>query len=568
MRINFLIALSLFSLNCIAQQDYNWCFGANAGINFTNPDSFQIFRSKAYNSEINASISDENGQLLFYVGWQPSRFLLFDRNHKAIKGGDTLKVHGSMTNGLIILPLEDEKYYLFQINNEFSVTNCPANRCVTLYYTTIKKDGDSLQVISKNNLLLNGPIEEGMGAVQHANGKDWWLLVHERRIDNATSCTDKFYKLLISNSSIQIDSQTIGSKHCTVSASSGEMVFSKNGTNIASVITGDKKIEVFNFDRCIGELQNYRLVEDGSNNIYPYGCEFSPSGNYLYLTHGAGFGNDALYQYDLNSPNISATKKTIWVNNIPNVNYGQLQRASNGQIFLGLQIGGQPNFYNQNISRIEFPDSSGTACSFLPYSFYLGDSASNRLGLPNMPNSNLGALSIYQAEAGENQIFCYEDTTVKGLFIGSPAVQGVQYQWSPPVGIDTLTKSGPFVIPDSSRWYYVTFTDTSIQYSCQSRTDSVWVEVRDCSVGISPQSSVNSPQIKIYPNPASEIIYLSMPDTRHLILKTELWDVSGKLLHTYHRPSMLDISKYATGVYLLRISLKDGTTTYKKIIKN
>jgi len=575
MRLNILITWVLLTQNCLAQQDYNWCFGANAGINFSNPDSFQVFRSKAYNSEVNASISDENGELLFYVGFESNRFKLFNKSHKALPEGDTLRVHGSMTNGLIILPFENNVYYLFQISEQFSVTDCPNNYCIQLYYTIIKKESDSLLVLNKNTLLLNGPLEEKMAAVRHANGKDWWILVHERRKDLASPCVNKFFKILISNNSIEIDSQNIGAMHCIsgLSAGAGEMIFSKDGTQLASANWMEKKIELFNFDRCKGELLNYRLVEDGTNNINPYGCEFSSSGHIMYVsaTSGSGFGNNryALYQYNLNANNIPSSQVTIRIETDFYVQYGQVQRTPQGQIILSNLYNNTHvfNYYNQNISVIENPDSLGLACSFQRYSLYLGDSSRSSFGLPNMPNYNLGALSIYQAFAGENQTLCSENTTVKGVFIGSPAVPGVQYQWSPPEGIDTLTKSHPFVIPDSSRWYYVTFTDTSIKYSCQSKTDSVFVEVKDCTVGVGSIKNQEG-SIKIFPNPSDGIIHISILATQYSLLKTEIFDVSGKLLQTFFNQPTLDISAYATGLYLLRISLKDGTTTYRKVTKS
>jgi len=182
--------------------------------------------------------------------------------------------------------------------------------------------------------------------------------------------------------------------------------------------------------------------------------------------------------------------------------------------------------------------------------------------LPNMPNYNLGALSIYEADADIDTVICTEDTTVKGVLLGVPAVAGVSYSWQPSDSLNYTNIAEPFANPTESTWYYVTLTDTSIKYSCQSRVDSVFVEVKNCSVGINEAAQK---QIIIFPNPTSGILQFETT-TQDKITQINLHDITGKPLQKFQH-SPIDISAYATGAYMISIHFSDGTTVYKKIVK-
>jgi hypothetical protein len=76
-------------------------------------------------------------------------------------------------------------------------------------------------------------------------------------------------------------------------------------------------------------------------------------------------------------------------------------------------------------------------------------------------------------------------------------------------------------------------------------------------------------QIKIYPNPASQYLFIS-----HQTVETftvEIHDVNGKLLFNsvVHKDKPIDISSYANGAYLITVTNMENkkNNTYK-IIKN
>lgn len=130
-------------------------------------------------------------------------------------------------------------------------------------------------------------------------------------------------------------------------------------------------------------------------------CEFSSDATKLYVNTNRD--TSYLYQYDLNATNITASKDTIWIFNYPPSACGALELAPDNKIYLsnwfydGLN---NPypyedtvyNSYNMNLGVINSPDSSGIACDFQPYSFYLGGKRTY-LGLPNNPNYDMPALA-------------------------------------------------------------------------------------------------------------------------------------------------------------------------------
>ena len=69
-----------------------------------------------------------------------------------------------------------------------------------------------------------------------------------------------------------------------------------------------------------------------------------------------------------------------------------------------------------------------------------------------------------------------------------------------------------------------------------------------------------SDQFRIYPNPATEILYIETPEVELTML--EVIDITGKVCHSEEIQSVnciLNTSALSKGVYLVRISGKEGT---------
>ena len=265
------------------------------------------------------------------------------------------------------MPNDSNKYYLFTIG----VTGNYG-----LYYSTIDMTQDSGRgaVVLKNIQLKNWSAVDGMSAIKHGNGRDWWVLV--RPWDN----TNSHYLYLISPLGItQQPIQLVGSLNTT---NSGNYRFNSMGNKLA-YINYKGLIELYDFDRCSGIISNPVTLETETTPIPGYwDCEFSPNGNLLYVVISQG--TSYLLQYNLLAPNPTLTRDTIFTIAYPTYSGGLLKLAPDGKIYWSC------SWYDGFNWNFPYPDTTFNAY-ITPYSFYLGG---NRcyLGLPNNPDYDMPRL--------------------------------------------------------------------------------------------------------------------------------------------------------------------------------
>src|SRR6056297_1634497 len=86
----FFIFFLVLSSQLNAQQEAaNWYFGVGAGLSFPGPndDPVSLNNGRLQTLEGSASISDRNGNLLFYTDGT----VVYDRNHNIMQNGNDLK---------------------------------------------------------------------------------------------------------------------------------------------------------------------------------------------------------------------------------------------------------------------------------------------------------------------------------------------------------------------------------------------------------------------------------------------------------------------------------------------
>ncbi len=69
--------------------------------------------------------------------------------------------------------------------------------------------------------------------------------------------------------------------------------------------------------------------------------------------------------------------------------------------------------------------------------------------------------------------------------------------------------------------------------------------------------------ILTYPNPVEDQLYIKQND----VVSAELFDVSGKLIDTYHHPKTINCEKLQSGFYILQLKTKNGISQVKFIKK-
>ncbi|MBK7109229.1 MAG: T9SS type A sorting domain-containing protein [Bacteroidetes bacterium] len=398
-RIFIFIACAICACNGFSQYDANWTFGDGTGL-FFSEDTIIPFESSISGFEAQASISDSSGNLLFYTNGQN----VWNREHELMPNGTGLKIGklspdsafgSSITQGVIILPmpLSERMYYIFY-NKDNALEN-------GLDYCVVDMDAESGlgDVIEKNITILERPTTEKMQAVQHANGRDWWLMIHSSIIITDEDWPDYITTFLITPSGIEgpFDQEpgfeTVDDDNYN---GLGQMKFNRQGNMLA--YTRGKHVELADFDRCTGLLSNWYTIKN-VHEYGTYGCEFSPDGTKLYITGGivSPSNNTQLYQYCLNCKDeiIDSTKQLIYKENFEDFKLGQLQLGTNNRIFIAMTYIYPDyifSFQNMNLSIINTPNNIGLSSDFDTLTLSLNGKGVKG-GLPNMPNYNLGALA-------------------------------------------------------------------------------------------------------------------------------------------------------------------------------
>ncbi|MBP6391037.1 MAG: hypothetical protein KA175_09160 [Flavobacteriales bacterium] len=106
-----LVCLMLAPFNGAAQNENKWWFFGEAGVDFNGPQPIAYFNSAMDQTEGSASISDDQGNLLFYTdGVQ-----VWNRNDQAMPNGSGLMGHSSSTQSALIVPRPSAcgLYYIF-----------------------------------------------------------------------------------------------------------------------------------------------------------------------------------------------------------------------------------------------------------------------------------------------------------------------------------------------------------------------------------------------------------------------------------------------------------------------
>ena len=77
-------------------------------------------------------------------------------------------------------------------------------------------------------------------------------------------------------------------------------------------------------------------------------------------------------------------------------------------------------------------------------------------------------------------------------------------------------------------------------------------------------NDIKTTDVSIYPNPTSDFINIKSPID---VMSLSLFSIDGRKLYENYKENKIDISSYNTGIYILNVVLKDGTSFKHKIIK-
>lgn len=373
-----------------------WAFGYRYGLDFNGINApsplitninVQSDTSTIY-GEGNASVCDDDGQLLFYSNgsrvWDRTNALM-PGNLNCLHGqGDTAdKLTTSTSNGAVIVPIPGRKdqYYLFSLTGLSPLVTANDSR---LFYSVIDMDlnnGYGDIVPGKKWIQLDSLLTEKMVAVQGTCGRIW-LVVHDRD-------TSAFKAYEISSSGL--DTQPvityagayrnlptyIQGAPANLSYMLGQMTASPDGKKLAAAYSNAGVAVVYDFDGATGVVSN-ELVVDSLANFW-YGCSFSPNSKMVYFSN---YGpNDSvhsmIYQFNLGLSSNPAIQNSKY--KVGRHTQSQLRLGPDGKIYFraiatGLGWIGNPdnagvgcNFYAPTIPGIVYPNSPNFAQGFLGF---------------------------------------------------------------------------------------------------------------------------------------------------------------------------------------------------------
>jgi hypothetical protein len=382
-----ILLLCLYALPLNSQKEDNiWVFGykyssqplAN-GIYFNFGDSLAIsYASKPMSlSDTNASICDSSGDLLYisngcYLETDKGEYVENSSGLDLGYGIDTYCINDSFgypfSQNMIMLP--DPKmlnsYYLIYVSTkvEFQPLDAYFDKVLFSKINQSLNNGAG-KVVQKNQVILADTFHyDGLHAVRHANGRDWWIIVTKL-------FSNKYYIFLLTPDGFTTSEQSIG--EATWSESGGEMVFSPDGTKLARFNAKDD-LRIFDFDRCTGVLSNpvYIQIEDDADNQIFAGLSFSADGRYLYAAEVK-----RLFQFDMLAADIASSKTIVAERELsPDCPLGDgisfLELGPDGRIY-GRHLNGQSCMH-----RMNHPERAGVACEMVQ-NFYKFDFAYNNL---------------------------------------------------------------------------------------------------------------------------------------------------------------------------------------------
>ena len=328
----------------------------------------------------NGQICDRFGNLLFYSNGIYVANSLGDtmQNGRDLNPGPftTSRISYGLTipqaNLVIPFPEDSTKYYLFH-----ETSDDPNNTWATYYlYNSIidmSLNNGLGAVVQKNTILLHDTLIGGrLTACKHANGRDWWLIVHKMY-------SGQVFKYLITPQGIS--GPWIQNLFTWRDTYFGQAVFSPQGNKFAYYEPyGD--LDIWNFDRCTGNFSNYKHI-DINDTAFAGGAAFSASGRYLYVS-----SINYIYQFDMDASSIDSSKIVVGVYDDYRsgglyANFYLSALAPDGKIYTNC---GNASLVLHVINN---PDSAGLSCDFCQHCIPLP--AYNHFTIPNYPNYYLGA---------------------------------------------------------------------------------------------------------------------------------------------------------------------------------
>lgn len=456
------ILLTLVSvLNLYAQQKQGawWYFGDKAGLNFNTEPPSPDFAGQSNSYQGCASVSDADGNLLFYADGMN----VYNKLHQIMPNGSGINLPGSNgpTNVMIVKkPGSDFLYYLFAIT-PFAVKTTPN---FSYSIIDIRLNGGKGDVVSSAKTVVIFPthVARRLTIAMHANNQDVWIITRSYVGNN-------YYSFLVTQNGIAPPVVTsIGAlddgDYVGFLKASPNSEFLCDATSSGSGNNRIKFVQLMDLNRSSGILSNLRTFPFSGNGSNPYGIAFSPDNSKLYLSNVR-----YVYQYNLQAgsfSNVLASKTTLPTDST--IWHYDMQLGMNGKIYLT----NTNSFYSPFIPNLDkylgvinCPNALGSACGYQDTAVYLGRYSGGVL--PALNQTLFRNANFLQLTAPETYTCIGKPIKLSAFGAGAD-----HFTWLPANGLTPNNSPEIMVSPT------VTTTYTVIGYSqCDSDTASITINV-------------------------------------------------------------------------------------------
>lgn len=381
------LALLFLSTLLFGQNEGNiWYFGNKVGIDFNSGAPVQLTGSQMEAFEGCATISDADGNLLFYTeggGQPPASGLpggtIWNQNHEVIyemqgsEGGGSSARQSSI---FIPKPGAEGVYLLFTMEQIVfdeggAIPGQPLGRGLS-YFEIDKNLNGGIGGVTLADQRLLVPTYEGLCAIRHTNGTDYWIIVRHAE-------TDQIHVFPVTadgvGEALVFDMPGSGSGYIKGSPDGQHLYVESDITTL------------YDFDPFTGDISNPVNIDFGGEM-----GEFSPNSRYFYgITLEILNDSIGIIQYDLEAEDIPASGTVIGTMPFFDENSGglfltgQIQVAPDSNIYFVLFNAAVSDYY---LSVINCPGTADASVDFfaLPLTVPDFEAYDSFFGLPNFPN--------------------------------------------------------------------------------------------------------------------------------------------------------------------------------------
>lgn len=570
--ITLFLCLSFFGYS--QGENDNWYFGNKAALNFSASSPQIVTNSQMSSSVSTATVSDSNGNLLFYTDGDQ----IWNKGHQFMLNGDIQ--HAGSQIAIVKHPTNANLYYI--ISSE--VTN---NNGYFAYYSVVDMtlgglmNGQPLGAVSnlKKIPLLNefGNVfnnAKGITVVPHGDNNSFWVLV----------LTDsKIYSYNLNNQGINntpilnnlITSGNNAFPHVSFIKASPKINTCSNFTNFLSVsnvqgYTANNESVIYSFNNFSGLITSDFNLSIAS--LEPLYLEFNQYANILYAGKFQGnLAGSMFYSVDL----LNSTNNNLIYTAVPNVpaNLGTsgiitLQRNKKGDIYFYKPYNDTDKYLGQIIN----PDIYGQSYADL-YAVYFSNlplnaiSVGSRNDLPQLV-PNLSESISYYCLASIN--LSSQENNSSHTYQASQSIIA-ESDYSISSGKNIIMKAGNNIslLPNTHIENGATFLAKIEECDCSggisegkqtAQKDNMFLDLRDSQKFLDEKNILD---VKLYPNPASDILNIQATSK---IESISVSGIDGKNFNVTLSMDKIDVHNLHSGVYIINIETKHGNVR-KKFIK-